>query len=266
MIRTIADQWLAQNAGRKYPLPDDVDTGIPDSAVLDFRCSVRGIPAGAVPEAVMSVPEDPDAPVTVRISCPGFSGAELKFAVPRDPARGSFHTLPASSDGAFGSLSFTAAVRSAEAAGKSAKMAASTVTADSLGVDSVQGIPRMSYAGEDGHRIDGACDAVLTGGEDGTVELDIGANSDPYLDGRRLRLEISKGGGRGEWCQRQGSDQTCDNVLFTVNGERPGSDGDIRISGEDGVTVTPVPEEHALVVSIERSSADMMSKDCSPAC
>ena len=151
MIRTIADQWLAQNAGRKYPLRDDVDTGIPDSAVLDFRCSVRGIP------------------VTVRISCPGFSGAELAFAVPRDPARGSFHTLPASSDCAFGSLSFTASIRSTEAAGKSATLAASTVTADSLGVDSVQGLPRMSYAGEDGHRIDGACDAVLTGGEDGTV-------------------------------------------------------------------------------------------------
>lgn len=260
MIKTLADPWLTQNAGRKYPLVDDIDTAIPDNALLDFHCTVRGI-NGPVLARVM-VPDDGTSPVTVSIIQGNEQVATLTFSVPASPAEGSYHTLTAIAANASGSMTFTAAIRDTAARGATAVLADTTVVVDSLGLDSLIGKRKVSYADEGQHHIDETEDAELTG----EVILDLGANTDPYLDGQRLRLEITKGGGRGEWCQRQETAQNCRNVLFTINGERPGSDGNIRLIGEGGITVTPKPDEHALEISIKKTSSDLMTKDCTVAC
>lgn len=260
MIRTLADPWLAQNAGRKYPLADDVDTVIPDNAILNFRCTVRGV-SGPV-SASVTIPDSGTDPVTVVLTQGGEHVATLLFDVPESPAEGVYHTLQAVSENASGTLTFTAALRDATAYGVTAELARTTITVDSLGIDSLVGARRVSYAADGKHHIDDGTDVTLTG----EIVLDLGANTDPYLDGRRLRLEIAKGGGRGEWCQYQEANQNCGNVLFTVNGERPGSDGDLKLVGEGGIIVTPKPEEHVLEISIEKASSDLMTKDCTAAC
>ena len=270
MITTLADPWLAQNAGRKYPLADDSETGIPDDAILDFRCSVRGIAAGSVPVArlyYIGGRNDPYlglvkyADVEILDWLTGSRIGTVRFDVPRNISAGSTYTASAENGDVRGTLTVMHSFTDIPYGSFSAEFARTTVVCDSLGVDSLQGVPGVSYGEEDAHHIDDP-GVVLTG----DIALDAGANADPYLDGSRLKLEIAKGYGRGEWCQRQDAAQNCGNVLFTINGERPGSDGDIRLVGEGGVTVTPHPDRHAIEIGIDRPASELVNEECRTQC
>lgn len=146
--------------------------------------------------------------------------------------------------------------------------AASTVVCDSLKVHTIQSAQSNPDSTKHDERDDtdpAARDtlAVLTG----DVVLAEGRNAEPYLDGNRLRLDIFKGGGLGERCQSAVSgDQRCDTVLFSINGERPGSDGELKIVGEDGITVTPDPANHKVKIAMDGVAADRMADGCAPAC
>ncbi len=248
MIRTIADQWLAQNAGRRYPFADDAGVGgIPDSAVLDFSCVVHGAKAGEVVAASLTGLERVDGGMRPRVRVGAYG--TLLFYVPDALARNAPYVASAASDDGHvsGRLTVAASLLSAVMPDSPVPFAATAVALDSLKVESVQA--------------DGG--DVLTG----EVVLSEGYNAEPYLDGSRLRLDVSKGGGLGEYCRlATGGGQTCDTVLFTVNGERPGSDGELRLVGGPGVAVTPMPDEHALEISLDATAKGTLAAECPAAC
>lgn len=282
MIRTLADQYLAQNAGRRYPFRDDTELPgwLPDAAVLDFRCTVRGVQAGTAPEARLTGAErdqDGSAKLTVTLAAGGEELDTLRFQVPDDIATKEPYTTYAAGERACGTLTVTAAVLPPAAEeGEDASydvdvpFAATTVVCDSLKVDSIQSAQDPADA-LDKDDPDGLNATASVSGE---IELAEGRNSEPYLDGNRLRIDIFKGGGLGERCQGVDGDgdededagQTCGTVLFTINGERPGSDGELRIVGEDGITVTPYPEDHAVEIRMDDAAAAEMAVGCAPAC
>jgi len=140
--------------------------------------------------------------------------------------------------------------------------AATTVVCDSLKVMSLQSAHDAADA-RDVSDPDGRDPVAMLTGE---IVLAEGRNAEPYLDGSRLRLDIRKGAGLGENCQAMASSQTCDNVLFAINGERPGSDGNIRIAGENGVSVTARPGEHAITIKLDDVARDRLAKECASAC
>ena len=458
MITTLADQYLAQNAGRRYPFRDDTELPdwLPDSGVLDFRCTLYGVQAGTAPEArLVNVAHTGDGNVrfTVDLSAGGVAADTIRFLVPSDIS-GAPYTAYASGNRSTGSLTVTAAaipppiktgpydaevewlansagatintgircslVRSIHArymvqswaaygqvfncyvneqynatriitqgsnngygwaslntrAGGSLQiplqlnkwydfnavvdngvfaadingqryeqavvtgsenansvtlfgsivsrvscftiygvdktvlldlspvskdgvgymydsvsgellgsgqpgslvtgpempageypvdipLAWSTVVCDSLKVDSVQSAQGADDARDD----DDPAARTVTTVVSGDIEIAEGRNTEPYLDGNSLRLDIFKGGGLGERCQSAVmGGQRCDTVLFTINGERPGSDGDLRIVGESGVTVKPIPEEHAIGITMDDATAGLMSEGCAPEC
>ena len=142
-------------------------------------------------------------------------------------------------------------------------LAATTVVCDSLKVMSLQSANTQADARDD----DDPAARTVTTAISGDIEIAEGRNTEPYLDGNSLRLDIFKGGGLGERCQSAVmGGQRCDTVLFTINGERPGSDGDLRIVGESGVTVKPIPEEHAIEITMDDATAGLMSEGCAPEC
>lgn len=140
--------------------------------------------------------------------------------------------------------------------------AATTVVCDSLKVMSLQSTHDAADARDESDPAGRNPVAALTG----EIVLAEGRNTEPYLDGNHVRLDIFKGAGLGENCQAVGSGQRCDNVLFTINGERPGSDGDIRIVGEDGITVTPDQGAHALTIKMDTVARDRMTTECASEC
>lgn len=273
MITTLADQYLAQNAGRRYPLADDAGyDDIPDdTAILDFRCTVHGIPAGAAPRAwitdVAGVTVDGKAHtrVTVTVERPGTPDV-LRFDIPDNIAtKNAPYTASAadSGTGAEGTLTVSASVLSLERGAKNVPLAWTTVVCDSLKVHSVQSAQADADARDEDDPASRSVTAELTG----AIVLDEGRNAEPYLDGNRLRLDVYRGGGLGERCQDAVTGgQTCGTVLFTINGERPGSDGDIRIVGEDGISVVPDPENHAVEIRMDDTAANRMVEGCAPAC
>ena len=142
-------------------------------------------------------------------------------------------------------------------------LAATTVVCDSLKVMSLQSAQGANDARDD----DDPATRTVTTAVSGDIEIAEGRNTEPYLDGNRLRLDIVKGGGLGERCQSAVmGGQRCDTVLFTINGERPGSDGELRIAGDDGITVTPIPDEHAIEIRMDEAAAGRMTDGCAPAC
>lgn len=275
MIKTLADQYLAQNAGRRYPLADDAGyDDIPnDTAILDFRCTVRGVQAGTTPRAwitdVEGVTVDGKAHtrVTVTVDRPGTPDV-LDFYIPGDIATGAPYTASAadSATGAEGALTVSASVLLLSHGVKGVPLAWTTVVCDSLKVHSVQ----SAQAAVDARDADyDPAGRDVTAKLSGEIALAEGRNAEPYLDGNRLRLDVFKGGGLGERCQSavavEGG-QTCDTVLFTINGERPGSDGELRIVGDGGVTVTPDPENHAVEIRMDDTAAGRAAIGCAPAC
>ena len=253
MITTIADQYLAQNAGRRYPLADDStglddENGNHDNAILDFRCTVRGDRAVARPWAVLDrvMGTGSSAVVTVSVGVGDKTLSVLTFGIP-DIAEGSPYTAVSGT----ARLTVTRAILGVSRRYYGVPFAPSTVTVDGLKVESVQA--------------DGGIDR-LAGVVRGRIVLEQGKNTDPYLDGNRLRLDIVKGGGTGERCQTPKSAQHCGNVLFSVNGERPGSDGDIQIVGVGGITVTPLPQEHAILIGVGAAAEETLAGQCETRC
>ena len=254
MIRTIADQWLAQNAGRRYPFADDAVTGLPDSAVLDFSCVVHGAKAGEIPAARLANTSTYEGGVSATVIVGDATDNPLVFEIPKTIAKNTPYVASASTaDGNIaGRLTVTKAIVG-QTVSEDAVFAPTTVVCDSLKVESLQG---------EGGLFSG--DTAVIAGE---VVLDEGYNAEPYLDGQRLRLDIAKGNGMGEYCRSAASgNQTCDTVLFTINGEKPGSDGEIRLVGTSGVVVKPVPAEHAIEISLDAAAEKALGAECPAAC
>lgn len=265
MIRTLADQYLAQNAGRRYPLADDAGYGdIPDdAAILDFRCTVRGVPAGAAARAWITGVEATAAgkEVTVTVDRPGANDV-LVFELPSLLAAPYTAFARDESTGAEGTLVVAEAALSLPDGVKHAPLAWTTVVCDSLRVDSLRSCDENARD-EDADPAGLDANAPLTG----DIVLAEGRNAEPYLDGNRLRLDVFKGGGLGERCQTPAAgNQTCGTVLFTINGERPGSDGEIKIMGDNGVKVVPDPENHAVEIRMDDVATSRMAAGCAPAC
>lgn len=141
--------------------------------------------------------------------------------------------------------------------------AATTIVCDSLKVHSIQSAHDLADARDD----DDPAGLDATAAIDGEIALAEGRNAEPYLDGNRLRLDVFKGAGLGERCQSAVSGgQRCGTVLFTINGERPGSDGDIRIVGDGGITVVPDPENHAVEIRMDDEASNRIADGCTPVC
>ena len=267
MIRTLADQYLAQNAGRRYPLADDAgyDDVPTDAAILDFRCTLHGVPAGEIPRAWL-VDVARDAGKTTLTVATERSGTvdTLVFEAPALMANEPYTaTAYDATTGAEGQLTVSRAVHDVAAGTKSVPFAATTIVCDSLKVHSIQ----SAQDTDDARDKDDPAGLDATAAVSGEIMLAEGRNAEPYLDGNRLRLDIFKGGGLGERCQSAVSGtQTCETVLFTINGERPGSDGDIRIVGEDGITVTADPDNHAVEIRMDEEAAGRMADGCAPSC
>lgn len=268
MITTLADPWLTQNAGRKYPLADDTDTTIPDDAILEFRCTVRGFKLHGTPTAriyYIGSRNDPNlgsvkyADVEILDGPAGGRIGTIRFDVPRSAVARSYHTAVAANGGIYGALTVQYAFTLIPYGAFDAVFSPTTVIADDLKVDSVQSAVSVE-----------STDPTITHNPTtrltGRLVLAEGFNTEPYLDGNRLRLNVAKRSGIGEWCQTAGAGQTCRNVLFTINGERPGSDGNLRLTGENGIRVTPLPDEHALRIELDDVAREKMLTTCEKAC
>jgi len=268
MITTLADQYLAQNAGRRYPLADDAgyDDVVDDSAILDFRCTVRGVPAGTCPRAyITSIAGTSGKTVTVLVVRQGGNDV-LSFYIPSNIATNATYTTTAtnSTTKAEGVITVSASVLAlAAVSNKRIPLAWSTVICDSLKVHSIRSAQETEDATDDTDPQGQSPTAELSG----EIVLAEGRNTEPYLDGNRLRVDIVKGGGLGERCQSAVSGgQRCGTVLFTINGEHPGSDGDVKIVGDDGVSVIPVPDEHAIEIRMDEVAADRVADECAKTC
>lgn len=254
MITTIADQYLAQNAGRRYPFADDTPDmpGLPDSAVLDFHVSVYGRWDTAIPTAALQRVTREHGIVGIHVEmlqAQRTAAHSIHFSAPEEAFQADVPvTLRVSNSELCAAITVTSAILDAQIPHSAYReFAPTTVTFRTCGVDSIQAV----------------------GGErlDGEIVLAPGYNVDPYLDGNRLRLDVSKGGGIGEYCQQvSAGTQTCANVLFSINGERPGTDGDIVISGHDGVVVSNNPAAHAIEISVSATARTVLSGGCSVTC
>jgi len=259
MITFLADPHLAQNAGRRYPLADDT-AGLKDydHALLEFRCRIFDPHRTTVPVASLTKVENMTGggrTVTVTVATGATPAPTLVFNFPSTLADTEPYTAVAGAGVLRGELTVTAAVLTLPTGTYAIPFAATTVLVDALKVFSVQAV--SPYETGTGY------DAVLTG----KVTLVSGKNAEPYLDGQHLRLDVYKGAGTGEACQTAAvTGQFCDNVLFTINGEKPGSDGEIRLVGTSGVTVTPKPDEHALEISLDETAKNTLLTACTPAC
>ena len=272
MITTLADQYLAQNAGRRYPLADDTpDTEVTsDTAILDLRCVVRGahpdnpIRAYLTDAMQTTVESKPVKRLTVTLRDGASTVDTLNFDIPMDVSSQPY-VSHAVGTVATGEMTVSAAAVSATVIPNRAKdvpFAWTTVICDSMKVMSVQ----SGNTDEDARDKDDDDGLAVTEAITGEILLAEGRNAEPYLDGNRLRLDIYKGAGLGENCQSISSTQMCDNVLFSINGERPGSDGEIRIVGENGVTVTPSPAEHAIEISLDPVTVEGVTSNCETVC
>lgn len=274
MIRTIADQYLAQNAGRRYPFADNAASaaGMTDAAFLDFRCTVAGSATGNVFRARLTkvvnatVASTAVRRFTVSVSVGSTNVATLAFDVPRNLAAGAAYTAYASDGLARGALTVSHAALSVSLSSTSntvnVPFAATTVVGESLAVRSLQSAEAAADA-KDKDDPPGRNAAARVVGE---IFLAEGRNAEPYLDGSRLRVDMYKGAGLGERCQAPSASQTCGNVMFSINGERPGSGGDIRIVGGEGVTVTPLKDEHAVEIRMDDAVASRATSQCDRTC
>lgn len=264
MTRTLADPYLSQNEGRRYPLADD-SVGLNDAALVDFRATVRNVPDGCAPAAMVAALNtiEVEGRTLRRLSIILSAGAQeltvLTFDIPGDLAPRAPFTAYSRTATAFGALTVTAAILDEADGPYAVPLAPTTVRADDLKVDSVQSTGSVEST-------DPSIAHNPTTRLTGRIVLAEGFNTEPYLDGNRLRLTVAKKGGIGEWCQTSGSGQTCGNVLFTINGERPGSNGDIRLIGESGIRVTPLPDEHALRIELDDVAQEKMFMTCEKAC
>jgi hypothetical protein len=188
----------------------------------------------------------------------------LVFSIPTNIASNAPYTAYATdtATGTSGAITVTSSVLSVANGTKSIPFAWTTVVCDSLKVDSI----RSGHSASDARDADDPTSLNAAAALTGDIVLAEGRNAEPYLDGNRIRLDIFKGAGLGENCQSMASAQTCDNVLFTINGERPGSDGNIRITGENGITVTPDPDGHALTIKLDDVELDRMTTKCESDC
>lgn len=272
MITTLADQYLAQNAGRRYPLADDTpDTEVTsDTAILDLRCVVRGahpdnpIRAYLTDAMQTTVESKPVKRLTVTLRDGASTVDTLNFDIPMDVSSQPYVSHAVGTVAA-GEMTVSAAAVSSTVIPNRAKdvpFACTTVVCDSLKVMSV----RSGNTDEDARDKDDDDSLAVTEAITGEILLAEGRNAEPYLDGNRLRLDIYKGAGLGENCQSISSTQMCDNVLFSINGEKPGSDGEIRIVGENGVTVTPSPAEHAIEISLDPVTVEGVTSNCETVC
>lgn len=249
MTRTYAQPATAENAGRRYPLLDDVETGIPDDAVLDChvvttravdptRASIAEIAGDHGADTVKIVLDVDGSGVTIHATPGRLSsgtsedGSATAWIVVGDSAR---------------TLSFTG----------NARLAPTVVACDARRVRSIRSMT-SSLRSEDVHVHGGsATDARLSG----SVSLVPGYNVDAVLIDGRIRLHVANGGGIGAYCRAVAGNQTCGGVMYSINGELPDENGNMVIKGGSGVTVTR-GGENEIVVGIAESVFSVLSENC----
>lgn len=255
MTYTLADQHLAQNAGRRFPLADDT-VGMPDNVILDFRCTVFDLQAGETASAsLQGVSDDGEWTVVTVRAARGSARCPLTFRFPLRMVEGTAYTAMAEGEFAFGEMTVTAALSDAPWGPADVPFSAATVSGDPLKVMSVQ-----SAEEEDRGALPVTC-AVT-----GDVLLEEGYNTEPYISGNAIKLNIYKGAGAGEYCREISGDQTCGNVMFSINGERPDVNGNVMITGSDGVSVTPRPQENAVEITLNSKAAETATEPCEKTC
>lgn len=86
----------------------------------------------------------------------------------------------------------------------------------------------------------------------GDIYIDEGHNCQVTIisDSSKIRIAAVKGAGEGIDCSEPDPEQIqCGNVLLRINGLVGGSNGEFMLSGTDGVSVTPDPDNNAIIIS-----------------
>lgn len=250
MIQTLAQPALAKNAGRRYPLLDDVETGIPDDALIDCHV-VTTVVVSPTNVAVTAISGTADA-ATATVSIDVDGHAITIRATPGRLASGTSEDGAATAwivvgDGVAG-LSF---------AGR-ALLVPTAVACDARRVRSVRAL--TSTLEPDDVAVYGRTQGTATA-LSGVVDVVSGYNVDAALVNGRVRLHVSNGGGLGAYCRPVGGHQTCGGVLYSINGELPDKDGNVVIVGGAGVSVS-TGGAHEIVVSVSDAVFDTLAENC----
>lgn len=248
MIQTLAHPALAKNAGRRYPLLDDVETGIPDDALIDCHVVTTTV-VSPTNVAVTAISGTADA-ATVSIDVDGH--VITIHATPGRLASGTSEDGAATAwivvgDGAAG-LSFTGR----------ALIVPTAVACDARRVRSVRSL--TSTLEPDDVAVYGRTQGTATA-LSGVVDVVSGYNVDAALVDGRVRLHVSNGGGIGAYCRPVGGHQTCGGVLYSINGELPDKDGNVVIVGGAGVSVS-TGGAHEIVVEVSDAVFDTLAENC----
>lgn len=248
MIQTLAQPALAKNAGRRYPLLDDVETGIPDDALIDCRVVTTTV-VSPTNVAVTAITGTTDA-ATVSIDADGHA-----ITIHATPGRLSSGT---SEDGtATAWIVVGAGVDGLSFAGR-ALLVPTVVACDARRVRSVRSL--TSTLEPDDVAVYGRTQGTATA-LSGVVDVVSGYNVDAALVNGRVRLHVSNGGGLGAYCRPVGGHQTCGGVLYSINGELPDKDGNVVIVGGSGVSVA-AGGAHEIVVSVSDAVFDTLAENC----
>lgn len=248
MIQTLAQPALAKNAGRRYPLLDDVETGIPDDALIDCHVVTTTV-VSPTNVAVTAISGTKDA-ATVVLDADGHAitihatPGRLASGTSEDGAATAWIVVGAGVDG----LSF---------AGR-ALLAPTAVACDARRVRSIRSLTSMLEP--DDVAVYGRTQGTATA-LSGVVDVVSGYNVDAALVDGRVRLHVSNGGGLGAYCRPVGGHQTCGGVMYSINGELPDKDGNVVIVGGAGVSVSP-GGEHEIVVSVSDAVFDTLAENC----
>lgn len=252
MIVTYAQPALNKNAGRRYPLADDVETGIPDGVLLDCRITAT-VPVNPLNVSVTELAAR-GGTVTVDLDVDGRTV--------RATARPGAHLAYGDNDGV---RAWVAIGETPDPFRGSARLVPSVVVSDTLRVRSVKSFRSdvrpdtqgMSYLPDDAPE-----DATAERLSDGPLHLVPGYNVDVALIGDRVRLSAYRGAGLGQYCVTTEGNQSCGGVLYSINGELPDNSGNIRIDGGSGVVVENDETANMVTVRLDERVYEMLDEFC----
>ena len=214
MANSTLQEWLNRNAYRRFPLVEDSDMScagglrLPDSAVLDARFCLFGAHSGPVELTAVRIE---NGVATAFLSLPGGVRAEVSgngYSTWSDGIERSARVcLGTGEDGYYILL-------------KPVRFLPSRVMSVPYGI---------------------GADTITAGGVTATGDVRVSDGHNTTLSIRRnnLVLGIGRGDGLGVVCRQGASAITCDGrVLYYLNGQKADSDGNIEISGGDGVSVS----------------------------
>lgn len=212
-------EWLNRNANISFPFVEDFDhscsngSSLPDSLVLDMRVCSFGTETASV-RLVSAVVRD--------------GAATLDFLFDGD---GEIRRIEGSGwvSGRFGDASYRIRLCDASAMAGIAgeyRLVHEAPLLRSRVVDIPFGIGADTLS-------DGETVAI------GEVVVADGHNTTLDISGNDLRLRIRMGDGKGVECPEQEEGTVCDGrILYYLNGQKAGSDGNIQLVGGSGVSVS----------------------------